>query len=131
MRLAPAVTGSGASVKLIDTSAEAATVVVAVALLLAVFGSVVTEEVLAVAVNSVPAAVPEGTPTTMVTSRVAALAVAPVQVQLTVPLAPTAGLVQLPPAPGVAETKVVVAASGKEITTSVAGPLPPLVTVAA
>jgi hypothetical protein len=95
----------------IATSADTATVVVAVALLLPATGSNVVLEAEAVFEMTVPFAVPAPTLTTSVTLRAlgAPVAVAPAQEQSTNPVPPTAGVVQLPPALGVAERKVVLA----------------------
>ena len=73
-----------------------------------------------------PLAAFAGTPTTSVAVRLAPLAVAPGQLQLTGPLP-----VQLPPASAPAETKLVPAGSGSVTATSVAASGPVLVTTAA
>ena len=92
----PAVTGSGVSTLVTERSAEVATVVVAVALLLPELGSVVAAETVAVFEITVPAAVEASTWTVRVKT---ALPTANEALeQETVPPAPTAGLVQLQPA---------------------------------
>lgn len=128
--MAPAFTGSGVSVKVIDRSAEPLTVVVVVALLLPETESGLADVAVAVALSTVPLAVAAGTPAMMLTLRCAAGAVAPDQEQVTVPLAPTAGLTQTPPALAVAETKVVVAGNGKAMLVSCASDGPALINVA-
>ena len=110
--LLPAATGSGASVFVIERSADAPTVVVAVALLLPGVASVVLDEIVAVFDSTVPLAVDGATFTTSVN---AALPVAKLAfVQLTVPPAPTAGVVQLQPPGDESETNVVPAGSVSE-----------------
>ena len=104
VRLVPAVTGSGASVSVIDRLALASTVVVAVALLLAAVGSVPVPAAAAVALSTVPLATAAPTRAITDTVRGVPTAVAPGQVQATVPFAPTAGVVQFAPALGVDET---------------------------
>jgi hypothetical protein len=78
-----AVAGSGESVFVIDRSAEAITVVLTVAVLLAVLGSLSVANTLAVLVIVPPSV---GAVTTIVTVALPALAIVP-RVQVTVPLA--------------------------------------------
>jgi hypothetical protein len=87
----PAVTGSGVSAFVTCMSEEVATVVVAVSLLFAPFGSVVAEVRVAVFESTVP----PGTDGITVTTSVKKSTVTPklVFVQETVPLAPTDGVV--------------------------------------
>ncbi len=105
--------------------------VVVVALLLAPTGSNVELAAVAVFEMMVPFAVPELTLTTSVTLRApgAPLAVAPAQEQSTSPVPPTAGVVQLPPALGAAERKVVLAGVLSWIVRSCAASGPLLVAV--
>ena len=77
MRALPATTGSGVSPLVTARSAETPTDVVAPALSLALFGSVVVEETVAVLVNMVPEPVAAGTDTTIEMLEVAAFANAP------------------------------------------------------
>jgi hypothetical protein len=116
-RLVPGVTVAGA-VFVTETSAETLTVVVAVAELLPGVGSGVVLDVVAV-LDSVPVA-PVGT---LTTSEKVALAPEAIEamVQLTVPPAPTAGVVQLNAGPAVCveETNVVPAGSASESVTPV------------
>ena len=108
----PAFTGSGVSVFVIDRSADAATVVVEVALLLPGVASVVLDETVAVFESTVPLATPAPTLTTSVN---AALPTAiDAFVQLTVPPAPTTGVVQLQPPGDDSETNVVPAGNVSE-----------------
>src|SRR5690348_16341377 len=103
--LLPAFTGSATSTFVSERSADAATVVVAVALSLPVFGSVVAEATVAVLERTVPLATPASTFTTRVTSPPPTRTLA--FEHETVPPAPTAGVVQLQPAAEDSETKVV------------------------
>lgn len=133
-RFVPATTdGVGAVVKPARRSADAGpTVVVAEAPLFPVLRSGGVEAVVALTVRLVPGIAAGGTPAAMVTERAAPAptAVAPGQVQLTVPVAPTAGEVQLPPVLAAAELNVVPAAIGKLMLTSLTLPGPLLVAVA-
>jgi hypothetical protein len=115
----------------IATSADTATVVVEVALLLPATGSNVALEAVAVFAMMVPLAVPDPTVTTSDTLRAlpAPGAVAPAQEQLTRPVAPTAGVEQLPPALGVAERNVVLVGVLSAMATVVADNGPLLVAV--
>ncbi len=89
-------TGSGLSVLVIETSAEALTVVVAVALLLPGTGSPVAEVTVAVFESTVPAAVAGATATVRVKTLEPTATVA--FEQLTVPPLPTLGVVHDQPA---------------------------------
>ena len=124
-------TGSGASVLVIERSAEVVTVtvVVAVAELLVEVGSEVTE-LLTVAVLEmvVPSAVAGVTWTTMVKLAGAPLARDDV-VQLTVPVVPTGGVVQDQPAGGATDWKVVCDGSGSLMVTATAAVGPALPTL--
>src|SRR5436190_23953833 len=123
--LFPAVTGSGESVLVTDRSADVFTVVVAVAELFAVLGSNVdalTEAVLLI----VPPAVPVFT--TRVNTPEAAGATDGF-VQLTVPPAPTAGVVHDHPPGDARETKVVPAGRVSASAMLVAKSPPPFVAV--
>jgi hypothetical protein len=127
VRFDPGVTVA-AAVLVTDTSEETETVAVVVAELLPGVGSVVVAETVAV-LATVPEA-PEGTFTTRESvAEAPAARVAPVQ--LTVPLAPTAGVVQVKagPAVWVEETNVVPAGSGSLMTTACASLGPALATV--
>ena len=104
------------------------TPVVAVALLLPVFGSVVVALMEAVAVN-VPLDAGFTLATTVIVTGDADTLKPPVKLQLTVPVAPTAGGVQLTPAGAVSEANVVLAFSGKLNATPVALLGPALVAV--
>ena len=108
----PTVSGSGASASVTERSADAATVVVAVAALLAGVGSVVADEIVAV-LPSVPAAVAASTCTTSVNAAVPIANAA--FVQDTVPPAPMAGVVQLQPAGDVSDTNVVPAGNEDDL----------------
>src|SRR5690349_23258677 len=108
----PALTGSGVSTFVIDRSAEPATVVVAVELSLPGFGSVVAEVSVAVLESTVPGAVDGLTATTSVKKSTVAPKLAFVQV--TVPFAPTAGVVQDHGPVVESETNVVPAGSVSE-----------------
>ena len=108
-------------------SAEVFTVVVAVALLLAGVGSVVEELTVAVLEMTVPLAVVESTFTTMVKLALSPLPIVAF-VHVTVPLAPTAGVVQVQPAAALSETKVVCSGSGSVTLTELACEGPPLLT---
>ena len=109
-------------------SAELPTVVVAVALSLAAFGSGVVLVTVAVLEMNVPAATPAPTSTTSV--KVALAPAARVgRVQVTGPVPPTAGVVQLKPAGAVSETKVVPAGRVSARLTAWASLGPVLVTV--
>src|SRR4051812_32792349 len=109
----PATTGSGVSTFVTDRSAEPApTVVVAVPLPLAPFGSEVVDVAVAVLVMTVPFATPAPTATVSVKTAL------PVPMlgfeQETVPVPPTAGVVHDQP-PGLdSDTKVVPAGSVSE-----------------
>jgi hypothetical protein len=101
----PAVTGSGVSTFVTCTSAEVFTVVVSVSLLFAPFGSVVADDAVAVFDSTVPFASVESAltvsvKTALVTPRVAIE-------QLTVPMPPTAGVVQDQPPGDDSETNLV------------------------
>ena len=101
----PAPTGSGLSVIVTERSALAVTVVVAVALLLPAFESVVDDDTVAVFESTVPFCTARPTLTTSVKTPLPALN--DVAVQLIEPLAPTAGVVHDHP-PGLDnDTKVV------------------------
>ena len=119
----PAATGSGLSTKLVLMSAETKTVVVAVAVLLAAMGSLVADATVAVALGFAMCA--GSTATTMLTLRIAPGAVPPVHVHTT-----KLSVAQLPPAVGVAATKLVPAGNGSVVDTSCASERPALVTVA-
>lgn len=108
MTLLPAATETGVAELVATRSAcvARATTSAAVALLLAVFGSVVDELIVAVSLTAVPAAVPGVTFTT--TGKVAVPTAKLGLVQLIAPALPTAGRVQDHPVGiGVSETKVV------------------------
>lgn len=103
--MAPALTGSGASARVTERSADAATVVVATPLLSAGLGSLVADAAVAVLLITLPAVTAASTCTTSVN---AALPMANVAfVQETVPLLPSAGVVQLQPPGAASETNVV------------------------
>ena len=106
VRPSPAVTVVTPSLLVTERSADVATVVVVVALSLAAFGSLVAAETVAVLLMTVPAATLAPTWTMSVKVWVAPAARLAI-VQVTVPLPPTAGVVQLKPAGAVSETKVV------------------------
>src|SRR5688500_18489718 len=102
-------TGSGVSAIVTARSADGvATVVVVVAVSLPGVGSAVAEPTVAVSVITVPPAVPESTFTTRVNTSLAEAATLGL-LQLTVPVAPTAGVVQLHPPGEVSEVNVVLA----------------------
>ena len=103
--LLPAVTGSGVSTLVIDNSAIVPTVVVAVALLLPGLPSADAEVIAAVFDSTLPPATAASTATTRVNAELPTAKLA--CVQSTVPLAPTAGVVQLQPAGDVKDTKLV------------------------
>jgi hypothetical protein len=111
-------------VKVSSKSALVVTAVVAVAVLLAGVRSCVAEATVAVALSVGPIA-DAGTAATTVTLWLAPEAVAPAQVQTT-----GVAALQLPPALGVADAKVVPAGSGSVIDTASAGAGPLLVAVA-
>ena len=121
----PAVTGSGASVNVIDRSAEPLTVVVADAVLRPGPGSAVVDATVTVAFSGPVALGATRATTTTLRALAAPVPVAAAQLQ-------TTGLaaLQIPPALGVAETKLVPAGSGKLIDTAAAEPGPLLVAVA-
>src|SRR5439155_453008 len=118
----PDVASAGALL-VIDRSA-ARTSVFAVAALLAVLGSKVTELTVAVLVSVLPSGVLALTCATIVKLTVAPLAVGPV-VQFTVPAEPTAGVVQVQPAGVMIDWNVVPGGSGSVTVTlaAVEGPL--------
>lgn len=89
----------------IDRSADAATVVVAVALSLPILGSGVVDDTVAVFESTVPAATDGSTATTKVNA--AGPGANDAFEHDTVPLAPTAGVVQLQPPGDANDTKVV------------------------
>src|SRR3989441_1259521 len=103
------------------------TVAVAVAELLAGLGSEVDAELTVAVLEIVPLAM-ELTWTTMVNVAVAPLA-SDAAVQLTVPVEPTAGVVQVQPAGCVSDRKVVCAGNGSLMVTLAAAFGPALVTV--
>ena len=115
---------------MIDRSASARTVVVAVAVLLRRLGSEVVEVTVAVLEIVVPSGVLGLTWTTMVNVAVAPLARDEV-VQLTVPFVPTGGVVQDQPAGAASDWKVVCGGSGSLMVTLTAafGPALPMVMV--
>jgi hypothetical protein len=83
------------------------TVTLLVAVLFPAVGSKVVDVTLTLPEMTVPPATPAFTVTTSVKDAVPALAKAEPSVQVTVPVAPTAGFVQVHPAGGVTEAKVV------------------------
>ena len=101
-----------------------ATVTFAVALLFEGLGSVMDEEPMSVSVMTVPVAVPAFTFVTSVNEAVEPAARV-AMLQVTVPVAPTAGVEQLHAAGLVSETKVVLVgiASVKVTVVAAAGPL--------
>ena len=106
----PVEIGSGESVFVTETSAEPTpTVVVEVALSLPVFGSGVVEDAVAVLEMIVPPAVPALTLTTSVKTALPTPRVA--IEQLTLPVPPTAGVLQDHPPGEESDTKVVPAGS--------------------
>ena len=123
MILLPAVTGLGVPLSVTAKSQMVVTGVAVVVLLLAELGSVVEEETVEVAVIVV-AAIEEATFTTTIM-----LADAPeaklASVQVTVPVAPTAGVVQVQPAGAEIEANVVFVGttSVKVAFVELAGPL--------
>src|SRR6185436_713668 len=108
--LAPTVTGSGESVFTTDRSADPATAVAALPLLLAGSGSAVDEAAVAVLVSSVPPMTPVSTFTINVNTESPAGTEG--FVQWTVPVPPTGGVVQDQPAGAASETKVVPVGNG-------------------
>src|SRR3954468_22525297 len=108
VRSVPAVTGSGESLALADTSAEVATVVVLLALSLPVFGSPSSCEMLAVFDNVDPLGRSGATCTTSVKVPPAPFDMLEA-VQLTVPPEPTLGVVHVKPLGAVTDTKLVLA----------------------
>lgn len=114
--------GSGVSVLVMARSAIGFTVVVAVCELLAALGSLVVE--LTVAVLLMEAAAPADGVTTSVNVADAPLARLGF-VQVTVPFAPTAGVVHVQPAGGASETKFTPAGSASlsEALAAADGPL--------
>src|SRR5947199_396373 len=100
----PALTGCGASESATERSACPATVVVAVAVLLPLVGSGVVEEIVVLALI-VPVAAGSTSTTAVKLAEPPAANVA--RVTVTVPVAPTAGVVALHPAGVVTETNVV------------------------
>src|SRR5664279_2308949 len=107
MTLAPAATTGADAVCEMLRSAGADTVTELVAALLPLVLSKVVEVTLAVAEIVEPSVTPAFTVTTTVKAAVPALARFDPSVQVIVPVAPTAGLVQVQPAAGVTEEKVV------------------------
>src|SRR2546430_1908429 len=103
--LAVGSTGSGESVWVTERSAIGPTVVVSVSLLLAALGSAVVELAVAVLLITVPA----GTASLTLTTNVRPMPelAGSENVQLTVPVPPDAGVVQLLPPKLLKETKVV------------------------
>src|ERR1700730_4424028 len=116
--LFPASTGLGVAELVMDRSAAVAepTVIWAVAVLFARFGSLVPEVASIVFVITVPTAVPTLTLTTSVNAPVAALATSGL-VQLTLPVPLTAGVVQVQPA-GIARDWNVVLAGTASLNTA-------------
>src|SRR2546430_11325027 len=104
--LLPALTGSGESVLVTDRLATVPTVVISVQLLLAAFGSVVVELAVAVLLITVPSGRAALTLTTSVNRKLVLGGSVGSVVQVTVPVPPTAGVVQPGPAP-VNDTNVV------------------------
>jgi len=122
--LFPAVTGLGVPLFVTDRSQITLTLVVTVVLLFALFGSDVVAETVDVAVI-VPIATVEGTfTTTTISAEDPELRLEP-SVQFTVPVAPTAGVVQVQPAGASTDWKVVFVgvASLKAAPVAAAGPL--------
>src|ERR1700685_1256294 len=119
----PAATGVGVPLLVTARSQSTETVVATVVLLLAVFGSLVEEVIVEVAVI-VPAATVAATFTPMIMSADAPEARL-VSVQFTLPVAPTAGYVHAQPGGTDTEAKVVFAgmASWKITAEAAAGPL--------
>jgi hypothetical protein len=110
VRFAPAVTGSGESVFVTATSAPVPAIVVVVVVAELSDGSVsaVSDVTVAVFETTVPAAVPALTFTTNVNVPLPPAA-SDADVLLTVPVPPTAGVVELHPAGAVSETNVAAA----------------------
>jgi hypothetical protein len=127
VRLLPALTGSGVSIFVVERSAEAVTVVVAVPLSFPVFGSVVADVTVAVLLSTVPAAVGASTFTTRLKTAFPAAKLG--IVQEIGPAAPTAGVVHDQPAGEDSETNVVLAGSVSVMLTVDALLGPPLFTV--
>lgn len=123
----PACTGSGESVTVTDRSADAATVVVAVALLFPALLSPVVEVTVAVFESTVPLATAAPTLTVSVNTELPTAKLA--CVQETVPPRPTVGVAHDQPATVGIETNVVPAGnvSDQEADAAASGPL--LVTV--
>ena len=105
MRLLPALTGSGVSTLVIERSAAAATVVVAVAELLPSTGSPVKDAAVAVFEMTAPFVYAGSTCT--VTVKTALPGTIEGSLQVTLPPAPTGGVVQPHPAGEASDTKVV------------------------
>src|SRR5438093_701212 len=127
VRVPPGRTGSGESLLAIARSASARTVVVAVAVLLARLGSKVVELTVAVLAIVLPSGAAGLTWTTRVNVAVAPLASVAV-VQLTVPVKPAAGVVQVQPAGVGIDWKVVSGGSRSFIVTLAAAFGPALLT---
>ena len=125
VRLAPATTGSGLSLRVIDKSAAVVTAVPVVEVLSAGSESGDADEATTEAEIRLPLAAFAGTATTITALRTAAFAVAPTQVQV---IGVTS--VQVPPALGVAETKLVPTGMGNAKLASIAAAGPVLVSVA-
>src|SRR5262249_21406292 len=123
--LLPAITGSGESVLVTDKSACVLTVVVAVAVLLAVFGSELVGAAVAELVMVAPLAVLGLTFTTMGNTAVSPLRTDAFE-KTTLPVPPTAGELVDQPVPGVttADTNVVFAGTASVTVTLVALPGP-------
>src|SRR5437773_5102788 len=124
----PAITGSGESVLVTDTSAKAVTTVVSVSELLAALVSVVLVLADAVLDRTVPSAAPGLTRTTS-TNVGAAPAATLERVEVTVPLPPTGGVVETQPDGAVNETNVVLAGTASVSDTFCAGLGPALARV--
>jgi hypothetical protein len=125
---APAFTGSGESVLVIERSAELGpTVVVAVAELSAGTGSAVDDVTVAVFETTVAGATAASTRATSVKIALPALTLG--FEQETVPFAPTAGVVHVHPAGALSETNVVPAGSVSLIVAEAAFVGPAFVTV--
>jgi len=122
VRLVPATTGLGLPVLVTDRSADVLTVVIAVAVLLAGFGSKVAEATVAVFAITVPVTTLALTLTTSVNIELPTANDG--LVQLTVPVPPTAGAVQVHPAGVASETNVVPAGrvSARVADTATLGP---------
>src|SRR5215470_14934172 len=128
--LPPAATGSGESLFVTARSACVITPVVAVAVLLAVFGSFVALAAVAVLVMVAPLATLLLSLTTMVKVAVSALATVALE-KTTLPVPPTGGVVAVQPAGAVAETKVVLAGTASVTVALLAEPGPLLVRLTA